>query len=61
MEILLDIIIIGAGVSGSAIARELSRYKANILVLEKEEDVFEEKKAHWRDKYARAREILLSE
>ena len=35
----MDIIIIGAGVSGSAIARELSRYKANILVLEKEEDV----------------------
>lgn len=39
MEILLDIIIIGAGVSGAAIARELSRYRANILVLEKEEDV----------------------
>ena len=36
---MLDIIIIGAGVSGSAIARELSRYQANILVLEKEEDV----------------------
>jgi len=36
---LFDIIIIGAGVSGSACARELSRYKANILVLEKEEDV----------------------
>ena len=36
---LLDIIIIGAGVSGSAIARELSRYQAGILVLEKEEDV----------------------
>ena len=39
MEKLFDIIIIGAGVSGSAIARELSRYKAKILVLEKEEDV----------------------
>ena len=36
---MFDIIIIGAGVSGSACARELSRYKANILVLEKEEDV----------------------
>ena len=36
---MLDIIIIGAGVSGSAIARELSRYQAKILVLEKEEDV----------------------
>ena len=34
-----DIIIIGAGVSGSASARELSRYDLNILVLEKEEDV----------------------
>lgn len=39
MIILLDIIIIGAGVSGSACARELSRYQADILVLEKEEDV----------------------
>ena len=36
---MLDIIIIGAGVSGSACARELSRYQANILVLDKEEDV----------------------
>ena len=34
-----DIIIIGAGVSGCAIARELSRKKANILVVEREEDV----------------------
>lgn len=34
-----DIIIIGAGVSGCAIARELSRYKAGILVLDREEDV----------------------
>ena len=36
---MVDIIIIGAGVSGSACARELSRYQADILVLEKEEDV----------------------
>ena len=36
---MLDIIIIGAGVSGAACARELSRYDAKILVLEKEEDV----------------------
>ena len=36
---LYDIIIIGAGVSGAAVARELSRYQAKILVLEKEEDV----------------------
>lgn len=34
-----DVIIIGSGVSGAASARELSRYKANICVLEKEEDV----------------------
>ena len=34
-----QIIIIGAGVSGSAIARELSRYQVKCLVLEKEEDV----------------------
>lgn len=34
-----DVIIIGAGVSGTAIARELSRYQAKICVIEKEEDV----------------------
>jgi len=34
-----EIIIIGAGVSGAAIARELSRYQVKCLVLEKEEDV----------------------
>ena len=34
-----DVIIIGAGVSGAATARELSRYQAKICVLEKEEDV----------------------
>ena len=34
-----DVIIIGAGVSGCASARELSRYSADILVLEREEDV----------------------
>lgn len=34
-----DVIIIGAGVVGSAIARYLSRFSAKILVLEKEEDV----------------------
>lgn len=34
-----DIAIIGAGVTGSAIARELSRYKAQICVLEKGNDV----------------------
>lgn len=34
-----DVIVIGAGVSGSAAARELSKYKLNVCVLEKEEDV----------------------
>lgn len=34
-----DITIIGAGVTGCAIARELSRYKARICVLEKGDDV----------------------
>ncbi len=34
-----NIAIIGAGVTGCAIARELSRYKAKICVVEKEEDV----------------------
>ena len=34
-----DVIIIGAGVSGASIARRLSRYKLDILVLEKENDV----------------------
>lgn len=34
-----DVIIIGAGVSGTACARELSRLDLKILVLEKEEDV----------------------
>jgi glycerol-3-phosphate dehydrogenase len=34
-----DVVIIGAGVSGSSIARELARYQAKICVVEKEEDV----------------------
>jgi len=33
-----DVVIIGAGVVGSAIGRELSRYKLNIAILEKEEE-----------------------
>lgn len=36
---MLDVIVIGGGVSGCAIARELSRKNANILVVEREEDV----------------------
>ena len=34
-----DIIIIGAGVTGCAVARYLSRYEGKMLVLEKAEDV----------------------
>ena len=34
-----DVAIIGAGVIGSAIARELSRYNAKVCVIEREEDV----------------------
>ena len=34
-----DVVIIGAGVCGAAVARELSRYRVNACVLEKEEDV----------------------
>lgn len=34
-----DVVIVGAGVVGCAIARELSRYKLDILLLEKEHDV----------------------
>ncbi|WP_334307496.1 MULTISPECIES: FAD-dependent oxidoreductase [unclassified Paraclostridium] len=36
-----DITVIGAGVVGCAIARELSRYDLNILVIDKNEDVAE--------------------
>lgn len=35
----VDVAIVGAGVVGCAIARELSRYKLDVLVLEKENDV----------------------
>ena len=34
-----DVIVIGAGVIGCAVARELSRYRLKVGVLEKEEDV----------------------
>ena len=37
-----DVIIIGAGVSGTFIARELSRYKLKILLLDKENDIANE-------------------
>ena len=38
---MLDVVIIGAGVAGCAIARELSRYQLKILVLDKSSDVCE--------------------
>ena len=34
-----DVIVIGAGVSGTCIARELSKYQANVCVIEKGDDV----------------------
>ena len=39
MRKMYDIIIVGAGVIGCAVARELSKYNAKILVIEKNEDV----------------------
>ena len=36
---LYDVIVIGAGITGAAVARELSRYELSICVLEKGEDV----------------------
>ncbi|MBO7674970.1 MAG: NAD(P)/FAD-dependent oxidoreductase [Atopobiaceae bacterium] len=36
---LYDVAVIGAGVSGCAVARELARYDARVCVIEKEEDV----------------------
>jgi len=34
-----DVVIIGGGVTGAAVARELSKYRLNICVIEKGEDV----------------------
>lgn len=42
MESIRDVIIIGAGVTGCSVARYLSRYQLDVLVLEKEEDVCSE-------------------
>ncbi len=39
MENLYDVVVVGGGVVGSAVARELSRYQLKICVLEKELDV----------------------
>lgn len=37
----VDVLVIGAGVTGSSIARELSRYEARVLVVDKASDVCE--------------------
>ena len=34
-----DIVIIGAGAVGTAIARELSKYKVDVVVVDKRDDV----------------------
>ena len=34
-----DILVIGAGAVGCAVARELTKYKLNVLVVDKNEDV----------------------
>ncbi|MCK4240696.1 MAG: FAD-dependent oxidoreductase, partial [Candidatus Atribacteria bacterium] len=34
-----DVVIIGGGIIGTAIARELARYKLDITLIEKEDDV----------------------
>ncbi len=38
---MFDVLIIGAGISGASVARELSRYKIKVGVLEKENDISE--------------------
>lgn len=35
----VDVLIVGAGITGCAIARELSKYDLNVLLIDKEEDV----------------------
>lgn len=39
MDKIYDVVVIGGGVVGSAVARELSRYRLDVAVLEKESDV----------------------
>ena len=36
---MFDVLIIGAGITGCFIARELSKYNLNVLVVEKNNDV----------------------
>lgn len=39
MERVRDVVVIGAGISGASVARELARYELDVVVLEKESDV----------------------
>ena len=41
MKIISDILVIGAGLTGCAVAREMSGYQASVIVLEKENDLAE--------------------
>ena len=41
IELMFDITIIGAGITGSLIAHKLSKFDLKVLVLEKENDVAE--------------------
>ena len=39
---MVDVVVIGAGVSGTFIARELAKYKLNIVIVDRENDVANE-------------------
>ena len=39
MDYKTDIVVVGAGVVGSAIARQLSRYDIDVMLIEKGEDI----------------------
>ena len=36
---MFDVVVIGAGIMGAAVSRELSRYELKVLLLDKENDV----------------------
>lgn len=36
---MVDVVVIGAGIMGAAVSRELSKYNLNVVVLDKEHDV----------------------
>ena len=39
MDYETDVVIVGAGIVGSAIARQLSRYDIDVMIVEKKEDI----------------------